>query len=130
MRADAANDLRRLRTEMDQHRAAHGRYPRTIALGRPASPENLPFSPVHGATVDLRQLTPHGFAATARLSSWLCVMTVQTGMPETIECAPVGNVSGPTAVPPVAPPLTRARADSPSPDAGAPAGDSSPGGQP
>ena len=88
-REEARDELRRLRTALEQHSKQYGRYPETIDAGRPASATNLPHQARSGVTVELVHAGADGFRTIARRRPWVCSMNVDTRHAETLECAPL-----------------------------------------
>jgi len=93
-RDQAARELLRLHEAMQQHRAAHGRYPETIDPARPATPANLPFTPQGKVTVRLRGATGDGYQTTARNRSWSCFMGAGPDGARRPRCAPLSASAG------------------------------------
>jgi hypothetical protein len=104
-RAEARQELKKLRTALDEHRTRYGRYPETVDPRRPASAANLSLQPREGVTLELVHAGADGIQALARRRPWICNMNVDARGAERVECAPLSNSDAPPAQPGKANPL-------------------------
>jgi len=98
-REEAREELRKLRTAMDEHRARYGRYPSAIDPRQPASAANLPLHPRDGVGVELVHAGANGFQALARRRPWICTMNVDAQGAERLECATLSSSDAPPTQP-------------------------------